>query len=92
MARGFVYLTAVVDWATRKILAYRVAITLEAAHAVEALEEAFARYGQPEIVNTDQGSLAGRAVKFTGAIFDALDEMFAQLLDALRDKHAELTE
>ena len=51
MARGFVYLTAVVDWASRKILAHRVAITLEAVHAVEALEEAFVRYGLP-----DQGS------------------------------------
>lgn len=56
MARGFVYLTAVVDWASRKVLAHRVAITLEATHAVQALEEAFSRYGQPEIVNTDQGS------------------------------------
>lgn len=56
MARGFVYLTAVVDWASREILAHRVAITLEATHAVEALEEAFARYGLPDIVNTDQGS------------------------------------
>ncbi|MDF3089172.1 IS3 family transposase [Burkholderia semiarida] len=56
MARGFVYLTAEVDWASRKILAHRVAITLEAVHAVEALEEAFARYGLPDIVNTDQGS------------------------------------
>lgn len=56
MARGFVYLTAVVDWVSRKILAHRVAITLEAMHAVEALEEAFARYGLPDIVNTDQGS------------------------------------
>ncbi|WP_419188655.1 IS3 family transposase [Burkholderia cepacia] len=56
MARGFVYLTAVVDWASRKILAHRVAITLEATHAVEALEEAFSRYGLPDIVNTDQGS------------------------------------
>ncbi|WP_420483148.1 IS3 family transposase [Burkholderia cepacia] len=56
MARGFVYLMAVVDWASRKILAYRVAITLEAVHAVEALEEAFARYWRPDIVNTDQGS------------------------------------
>nr|WP_175948812.1 IS3 family transposase [Burkholderia pyrrocinia] len=56
MARGFVYLTAVVDWASRKVLSHRVAITLEAVHAVEALEEAFARYGLPDIVNTDQGS------------------------------------
>jgi hypothetical protein len=53
MARGFVYLTAVVDWASRKVLAHRVAITMEAMHAVEALEEAFAKYGRPEIVNTD---------------------------------------
>ncbi|MGF6483529.1 transposase InsO family protein [Paraburkholderia sp. JPY419] len=59
MARGFVYLTAVVDWASRKVLARRVAITMEAIHAVEALEEAFAKYGQPEIVNTDQGSQGG---------------------------------
>ncbi|WP_420481984.1 IS3 family transposase [Burkholderia thailandensis] len=67
MARGFVYLTAVVDWASRKILAHRVAITLEASHAVEALEEAFARYGLPDIVNTDQGS------QFTaGAFTDAV--------------------
>ena len=53
MARGFVYLTAVVDWASRKVLAHRVAITMEAMNAVEALEEAFAKYGLPEIVNTD---------------------------------------
>ncbi|MCG1053459.1 DDE-type integrase/transposase/recombinase [Mycetohabitans sp. B5] len=48
MVRGFVYLTAVVDWVSRKVLAHRVAITLEATHAVEALEEAFARYGSPK--------------------------------------------
>jgi putative transposase len=42
-----------VDWVSRKVLAHRVAITMEAMHAVEALEEAFAKYGQPEIVNTD---------------------------------------
>ncbi|MEX3681983.1 IS3 family transposase [Paraburkholderia sp. BR14320] len=69
MARGFVYLTAVVDWASRKVLAHRVAITLEAIHAVEALEEAFAKYGQPEIVNTDQGSQF-TATAFTGAVLD----------------------
>lgn len=69
MARGFVYLTAVVDWASRKILAHRAAITLEAMHAVEAIEEAFARYGQPDIVNTDQGSQFTAAV-FTEAVLD----------------------
>jgi len=56
MARGFVYLTAVVDVYSRRILAHRTAITLEACHAVDALEEACSRFGKPEIVNTDQGS------------------------------------
>jgi putative transposase len=56
MARGFVYLTAVVDVYSRRILAHRTAITLEACHAVDALEEAYNRFGKPEIVNTDQGS------------------------------------
>jgi putative transposase len=56
MARGFVYLTAVVDVASRMVLAHKVAITLEACHAKEIIEQAFARYGLPEIVNTDQGS------------------------------------
>jgi len=56
MAAGFVYLTAVIDVASRAVLAYRLATTLEACHAVDALEQAFARYGVPEIVNTDQGS------------------------------------
>ena len=56
MARGFVYLTAVVDVYSRRILAHRVAITLEAVHAVDALQEAYRRFGKPDIVNTDQGS------------------------------------
>jgi putative transposase len=56
MARGFVYLTAVVDVVSRKVLAHKLAITLEAVHAKEVIEQAFARYGVPEIVNTDQGS------------------------------------
>lgn len=55
-AKGFVYLTAVVDWASRKVLAATVAITLETCHAVAVLQEAFTRHGKPEIVNTDQGS------------------------------------
>ncbi len=63
MARGFVYLTAVIDVASRCVLAHRVATTLEACHAVEALEQAFARYGTPEIFNTDQGS------QFTAEVF-----------------------
>jgi putative transposase len=56
MARGFVYLAAVVDWYSRKVLSWRLSITMEAAFCIEALEEAFARYGKPEIFNTDQGS------------------------------------
>ena len=56
MAKGFVYLTAVVDVASRRVLAHKVATTLEAYHAVEIMEQAYARYGMPEIVNTDQGS------------------------------------
>ena len=56
MARGFVHLTAVVDWFSRRVLAWRLSITLEAAFCIEALEEALARYGLPEIFNTDQGS------------------------------------
>lgn len=56
MARGFVYLAAVVDWFSRKVLAWRVSITLDAAFCLEAVEEALARYGKPEMFNTDQGS------------------------------------
>src|SRR6202521_4499562 len=56
MARGFVYLTAVVDWFSRRVLSHRVSITMEAAFCVEALEEALAKHGTPGIFNTDQGS------------------------------------
>lgn len=55
MSKGFVYLTAVIDWASRKVLAAKVAISLEACHAVDVLNEAFAHHGTPEIINTDQG-------------------------------------
>ncbi|MCB1504877.1 MAG: IS3 family transposase [Hyphomicrobiaceae bacterium] len=55
MARGFIYLAAVLDWFTRRVLAWRVSITLEADFCVEAVEEALARHGTPEIFNTDQG-------------------------------------
>lgn len=63
MARGFVYLTAVLDWATRRVLAWRLSINMEADACVDALEEAIAQHGAPEIMNTDQGS------QFTGAAF-----------------------
>ena len=63
MARGFVFLTAVLDWHSRRVLAHRLSITMEADFCVEALQEAIAKYGVPEIMNTDQGS------QFTGAEF-----------------------
>ena len=70
MARGFVYLTAVVDVASCKVLAHRVAITLEAIHAKEVIEQALAKYGAPEIVNTDQGSQF-TAEEFTRVVLKA---------------------
>jgi putative transposase len=69
MARGFVYVTAVVDVASRRVLTHKVAITLEACHAKEIIQEAFARYGVPKIVNTDQGSQF-TAEDFTKAVLD----------------------
>jgi putative transposase len=56
MARGWVYLVVVLDWYSRRVLAHRLSITMEADFCVEALREAAARYGTPQIVNTDQGS------------------------------------
>ncbi|WP_425373209.1 IS3 family transposase [Klebsiella pneumoniae] len=66
MARGFVYLCAVVDWFSRKVLSWRLSITMEAAFCIEAVEEALARHGRPEIFNTDQGS------QFTSIDFTAV--------------------
>ena len=56
MRRGFLYLVAVMDWATRKVLSWRVSNTMDVEFCVEALEEALARFGRPEIFNSDQGS------------------------------------
>ena len=66
MARGFVYLAAVVDWFSRRVLAWRLSITLEVEFCLDAVEEALARHGRPEIFNTDQGS------QFTSAAFTGL--------------------
>ncbi len=63
MAKGFVYLVAVMDWFSRRVLAWRVSITMDTAFCVEALQEAMDRHGPPEIFNTDQG------VQFTSADF-----------------------
>lgn len=56
MARGFCYLTAIMDWASRKVLAWRLSNTLDASFCTEAFEEAIEKYGAPDIFNTDQGS------------------------------------
>ena len=66
MARGFVYLVAIIDWFTRRVLAWRVSISLDAGFCIEALEEALARYGKPAIFNSDQGS------QFTSTAFTAV--------------------
>ena len=67
MARGFVYLVAVIDWFSRRILSWRLSNSLTADFCVEALEEAIARYGRPEIFNTDQGSQF-TAMDFVGVL------------------------
>lgn len=66
MARGFVYLVAIIDWFTRRVLAWRVSISLAAEFCIEALEEALARHGKPAIFNSDQGS------QFTSTAFTAV--------------------
>lgn len=68
MPRGFLYLVAVMDWHSRKVLAWRLSNTMEADFCVEALEEALTRFGTPEIFNTDQGS------QFTSNAFTAVLE------------------
>ena len=66
MARGFVYLAAVIDWYSRRVLAWRVSISMDTEFCTDAVEEALTRYGTPEIFNTDQGS------QFTSAAFTGL--------------------
>ena len=66
MARGFVYLAAVVDWFSRRVLAWKLSITLETEFCIDAVREALARHGKPGIFNTDQGS------QFTSAAFTGL--------------------
>jgi len=69
MARGFVYLTVVMDWASRRVLSSRVSVTLDSSFCIAAVEEAIARYGRPEIFNTDQGAQFTSAA-FTGLLHD----------------------
>jgi putative transposase len=67
IGRGFLYLVAVIDWASRAVLAWRLSNTMDTSFCIAALEEALARFGKPEIFNTDQGSQFTSAV-FTGAL------------------------
>ena len=67
IGRGFLYLVAIIDWASRAVLAWRLSNTMDVSFCVAALEEALARYGRPEIFNTDQGSQFTSAA-FTGAL------------------------
>ena len=67
MAHGFVYLIAIVDWFSRRILSWRLSITLDTDFCVEALEEALAHFGKPDIFNTDQGSQF-TSIAFTGVL------------------------
>jgi len=66
MARGFVYLAVVLDWCTRRVLSWKVSITMDVHFCLEAVEEAIMSYGTPEIMNTDQGS------QFTSQAFTGL--------------------
>jgi putative transposase len=70
MRRGFLYLVAVMDWATRRVLAWRVSNTMDVAFCIEVLEEALARFGRPEIFNTDQGSQF-TSPRFTATLLEA---------------------
>ena len=69
MARGFVYLTVVLDWYSRRVLAHRVSISMDTSFCLDALEDAIDKYGTPEIVNTDQGSQF-TSQAFTGYLKD----------------------
>jgi putative transposase len=70
MRRGFLYLVAVMDWSTRKVLSWRVSNTMDVEFCLEALEEALARFGRPEVFNTDQGSQF-TSPRFTGVLRQA---------------------
>jgi putative transposase len=67
MAKGFVYLACVIDWFSRKVLSWRVSITMDSAFCVEALQEALEKHGSPSVFNTDQGSQF-TAKAFTGVL------------------------
>ena len=70
IGRGFLYLVAIIDWASRAVLAWRLSNTMDVSFCLAALEEALAKFGRPEIFNTDQGSQFTSAA-FTGALAEA---------------------
>src|SRR5258705_5941740 len=84
MERGFVYLAVVLDWFSRRVLSWRLSITMEAAFCVETLEDALARHGRPDIFNTDQSSQFTRAA-FTGGLADNNIAISMDGKGALRD-------
>jgi transposase InsO family protein len=75
LAQGFLYLVAIIDWATRAVLAWRLSNTMDTGFCIEALDEALARHGQPKIFNTDQGA------QFTSAAFTGRLEAAASDFD-----------
>ena len=74
MARGFLYLVAIIDWASRAVLAWRLSNSMDVSFCLDALDEALARFGKPEIFNTDQGS------QFTSSVFTGRLEAAAILI------------
>ena len=84
MARGFVYLAAVVDWFNRRVLAWKLSITLETEFCLDAVNEALARHGKPGIFSTDQGS-EFTSVAFTGLLQEQKITISMDGRDAWRD-------
>jgi len=84
MRRGFLYLVAVMDWATRKVLSWRLSNSMDAEFCIQALEEALARYGTPEIFNTDQGSQF-TAQEFVDVVLEAGSKLSMDGRGAWRD-------
>lgn len=84
IARGFCYLVAIVDWFTRRVLSWRPSIRMDTAFCIEALEEALARYGKPEIFNSDQGSQF-TSIEFTKILLDQKIQISTDGKGAWRD-------
>jgi len=83
MACGFVYLVAVLDWFSRKVLAWRLSVTLETAPCLKALSEAIRRFGKPEIMTSDQGSQF-TSIDFIKALKDAEIQISMPLGDCMQ--------